>query len=77
MSAKKKNDDLLSSWKEIAQYLKCGERTCRRWEKQHDLPVHRVDERSKTTIYAFKNELDKTINGLRLYIKNKIVSYTL
>ena len=33
-------EDRLGSWKEIAAYLKCSERTVRRWE-QGGLPVHR------------------------------------
>ncbi len=49
----------LTSWKEIAQYLNRDIRTCWRWEKQHGLPVHRVDPESpKSRVYAFKDELD-------------------
>lgn len=65
MSAKKKDDDLLSSWKEIAQYLKCGERTCRRWEKEYGLPILRVGEKSRTSVYAYKDELDKWLQNRR------------
>jgi len=33
--------DRLDSWKQIAAYLKCDERTVRRWEENEGLPVHR------------------------------------
>jgi TolB-like protein/Tfp pilus assembly protein PilF len=47
----------LDSWKEIAAYLNCSERTVRRWE-QEGLPVHRRAHRSKAGIYAYKREID-------------------
>ena len=57
MENEKKND-LLSSWKEISSYLDCQERTCQRWEKQWGLPVHRIDDSSKSPVFAYKDELD-------------------
>jgi hypothetical protein len=53
-----RRDSLLSSWKEIAAYLDCDIRTCYRWEKKYGLPVYRVDEKSKSRVYAYKDELD-------------------
>lgn len=47
----------LDSWKEIAAYLKCSERTVRRWEKE-GLPVHRHVHEKKASVYAFKSEID-------------------
>ena len=47
----------LDSWKEIAGYLKCSERTVRRWE-QEGLPVHRHPHKKKAGIYAYKAEID-------------------
>lgn len=47
----------LDSWKEIAVYLKCSERTVRRWE-QEGLPVHRHPHKKKAAIYAYKVEID-------------------
>ncbi len=47
----------LDSWKEIAAYLKCSERTVRRWE-QEGLPVHRHPHKKKAGIYAYKAEID-------------------
>ncbi|MBN2409788.1 MAG: hypothetical protein JXE07_08625, partial [Candidatus Aminicenantes bacterium] len=52
------NQGLLSSWKEIARYLDCDERTCRRWEMSFGLPVHRMDGAPKSRVYAYKDELD-------------------
>ena len=49
---------LLSSWKEIASYLNCSVRTCRRWEKEYGLPVHRIEGADKSPVYAYKEELD-------------------
>jgi len=49
--------DRLDSWKEIAVYLKCSERTARRWE-QEGLPVHRHPHKKKAGIYAYKPEID-------------------
>jgi TolB-like protein/Flp pilus assembly protein TadD len=47
----------LDSWKQIAAYLKCSERTVRRWE-QEGLPVHRHPHKKKAGIYAYKAEVD-------------------
>jgi TolB-like protein len=47
----------LDSWKEIAAYLKCSERTVRRWE-QEGLPIHRHPHKKKAGIYAYKVEID-------------------
>lgn len=59
-----KDKERLSSWKEIANYLDCDVRICRRWEKKYGLPVHRIDKESNVRVFAYKNELDQ-------YIKNK------
>jgi len=50
-------EDRLNSWKEIAAYLKCSDRTVRRWEKE-GLPVRRHPHRGKAAIYAYKPEID-------------------
>jgi TolB-like protein/Flp pilus assembly protein TadD len=50
-------DDRLTSWKEIAVYLKCSERTVRRWEGE-GLPVYRHPHKKKAGIYAYKSEID-------------------
>src|SRR5947209_3805614 len=47
----------LDSWKEIATYLKRGESTVRRWEKE-GLPVRRHAHKSKASVYAYPSEID-------------------
>ncbi|MGH9433804.1 MAG: tetratricopeptide repeat protein [Terriglobia bacterium] len=59
------SDDRLSSWKEIATYLKCGIRTVQRWESVEGLPVHRHVHLKNSTVYAFKAELDAWRNERR------------
>jgi tetratricopeptide (TPR) repeat protein len=51
-------DDRLESWKAIAGYLRRTERTARRWERHEGLPVHRLSHHDRSSVYAFKNELD-------------------
>jgi tetratricopeptide (TPR) repeat protein len=50
--------DRLDSWKAIAAYLRRTERTARRWERTEGLPVHRLQHHERSSIYAFKSELD-------------------
>ncbi len=59
-----RNLDILESWKEIADYLKKAERTCRRWEKEYNLPIHRMDGSPKARVFAYKHELDKWIQEM-------------
>lgn len=54
-----KKENLLSSWKEISSYLDRDISTCRRWERSHGLPVYRIDEKSKSSVFAYKDEIDK------------------
>ena len=49
--------DRLNSWKEIAAYLKCSERTVRRWQEE-GLPVRRHAHRKRAGVYAYKPEID-------------------
>ena len=58
MPSNSNNQGLLSSWKEIADYLGCDERTCRRWELEYGLPVHRMEGSAKSRVCAYKDELD-------------------
>lgn len=50
--------DRLDSWKAIAGYLRRTERTARRWERHEGLPVHRLSHHDRSSVYAFKSELD-------------------
>lgn len=51
-------DDRLDSWKAIAGYLRRTERTARRWERHEGLPVHRLTHHDRSSVYAFRSELD-------------------
>jgi len=56
-SAEPSSEVRFNSWKEIAAYLKCSERTVRRWEEE-GLPVHRHPHKARAAIYAYKAEID-------------------
>jgi hypothetical protein len=58
-----RNGEFLSSWKEIAGYLKSSVRSCIRWERTRGLPVHRTDKVLGSRVYAFKKELDEWLTG--------------
>lgn len=49
---------LLSSWKEIGQYLGKGVRTVQRWEQEFGLPVRRPAGHSRHAVLAVPAELD-------------------
>jgi tetratricopeptide (TPR) repeat protein len=53
---------LLESWKEIAAYLKRSTRTCRRWEAELELPIHRLDGTPKARVFAYPAELDRWLS---------------
>ena len=48
----------LAGWKSIAGYLKCDERTAKRWERERALPVHRLPGGKRCVVTAFTSELD-------------------
>lgn len=47
----------LSSWKEIAAFFDCDERTLRRWEKERGLPIHRTPGGTGGKVFAYTGEL--------------------
>jgi hypothetical protein len=59
MASEQENINRLSSWKEIAAYLDCDVRTCRRWEMSKGLPIHRVGQTEKARVYAYRYELEQ------------------
>ncbi|MFW6131416.1 MAG: tetratricopeptide repeat protein [Candidatus Aminicenantaceae bacterium] len=68
------NKDLLDSWKEISNYLSRDIRTCYRWEKKFNLPVHRIDDNSpRSKVFAYKSEIDKWLKE-RSKNRNKIIT---
>ncbi len=48
----------LTSWKRIAVYLDCGERTARRWRDEEGLPVHSIGATPQSSVFAYTDELD-------------------
>ncbi|MFO7732533.1 MAG: hypothetical protein R6X21_02655 [Candidatus Aminicenantes bacterium] len=50
--------ETFDSWKEIAAYLKRSVRTCRNFEQQMGLPVHRLDGSPKARVFAYRDEID-------------------
>ena len=53
----------LNSWKEIAHFLECSERTARRWEDQRSMPVHRLPGGAKGSVFAYADELENWLNS--------------
>jgi eukaryotic-like serine/threonine-protein kinase len=54
--------NILESWKEIAAHLGRNVRTCQLWERQHGLPIHRLDGSPKARVFAYAAELDRWFN---------------
>jgi hypothetical protein len=48
---------ILNSWKEIASFLNRGVRTVQRWERDLQLPVHRIGKGKRSPVYASAPEL--------------------
>lgn len=70
MRTRKNKNGILSSWKDIANYLNTSVRTCMRWEKELDLPVYRMERFGKSSVFARKKELDQWLKR-ELNKKNK------
>ena len=47
----------LKSWKEIATFLNCDERTAKRWETTRGLPVRRLQAGPRSGVFAYPSEL--------------------
>lgn len=52
------SQDRLESWKIIASWLHCDERTAKRWEKTRGLPVHRMPGKPRSGVFARVSELE-------------------
>src|SRR5512139_2663741 len=50
---------ILESWKAVAAYLGRTEKTCRKWEQELGLPVHRLDDSAKAHVFAYADEIDR------------------
>ncbi len=50
---------VLEGWKAICAYLGRTAKTCRKWEHELGLPVHRLDDSASAHVFAFADELDR------------------
>lgn len=55
----------LSSWKEIAAFFGKDERTVKRWETVRGLPVRRVPGGTRTSVFAYVDELEAWLSAPR------------
>ena len=54
---------VLSGWKEIANYLGRGVRTVQRYERELGLPIHRPAGKSLSAVVAIRTELDEWLTA--------------
>src|SRR5215472_8095761 len=59
-------NERLDSWKEIAAFFSRDERTVKRWEKERNLPVHRVPGGGRGSVFAFSEELSAWLRSAEL-----------
>ncbi len=57
------NEGRLDGWEEIAVFLGRGLRTVQRWEKEADLPVHRLFRHRRSPVHAYRKELEHWVKG--------------
>ena len=50
---------VLDGWKAISAYLGRTTKTCRKWEHELGLPVHRLDDSASAHVVAYADELDR------------------
>lgn len=55
-------DQRLDSWKSIAGFFNRDVRTVKRWERDRDLPVHRVPGGERGTVFAYTGELRRWLD---------------
>lgn len=58
--------EVLSGWKDIANYLGKGVRTVQRYESELGLPVRRPAGRTTSSVIAVKSQLDAWVASRRL-----------
>jgi hypothetical protein len=54
---------VLTSWKEIAQYVRKGIRTVQRWERDFGFPVRRTKPGEKGSVLAIPREIDSWVKS--------------
>jgi hypothetical protein len=57
---------ILTSWKDIAQYVGKGVRTLQRWERELGFPVRRTKPGGKGSVLAFRTEIDSWAKSQQL-----------
>jgi predicted DNA-binding transcriptional regulator AlpA len=68
------SDQILNSWKEIAQYLNRGVRTVQRWESELGLPVRRPRGRRRSAVIAMRSEIDQWLNRCPLEAREQVAA---
>jgi len=76
MSVPQTKPSLLSSWKEIANYLGRGVRTVQRWERM-GLPVHRVGSGARCPVQAYVRDIDLWLKARPQANKNSPIPHSL
>ncbi len=61
--AQRSASERLDSWKRIAAYLDRDPRTVQLWEKQEGLPVYRLGHHTRSSVYAYKEEIDEWLEA--------------
>jgi tetratricopeptide (TPR) repeat protein len=64
----------LASWKAIADYFHCNERTAKRWELERGLPVHRAPGGKRGYVFAYTHELDEWLRTAEKRIQDPVTS---
>jgi tetratricopeptide (TPR) repeat protein len=57
-------DRRLIGWKAIGQFLRCTERTARRWEADRGMPVHRIPGGGRSPVWASTDQLSGWLQAL-------------
>jgi hypothetical protein len=58
---------VLTSWKEIAQYIGKGARSAQRWERELGFLVRRMQHGRKSSVLAVPAEIDAWLQSQRLF----------
>jgi len=62
---------LLTGWKEIAQYLRCGVRSAQRWQSK-GLPINRRYPGPRSPVIADSEEIDLWMRGDSFWRKEDV-----
>ena len=54
-------NEVLRSWKEIANYVGACVKTVQRWEQHYNFPIRRLEPRKGAVVFALKAEVDSWI----------------